>query len=362
MKNELVNVEQLENEISVIEQSHHNAILSIHENMNELVTKCDEIVIDIDSKESYENAVELKRTVKATHVAIEKKRKELKQPLIDYGKRLDKWVEQIYSPLVQAEKVVKKKMEVYEENQERLKNERKLIQEKEEQLAIELELKLKNLNGQLEKINSAKSKAELKEIESYLDGISLSDFGDKSAEAGFILNQLKLTCSMASRLIKDEEEVVIETPKIETTPITNELVEQLKTVPESTNVKKVDLKKEEVLNDNISNSVSDVKENNVVNNMFEQHENKTLLGEEKDIDSVAKVIAKEEFKKASDEDVISMIDFISNEVINHVKLLIIENSQYLLNNSTAFDKIDFSEHNELILSEVKKRIGVLLSK
>ena len=121
MSNEVVKSEQVESEISIIEQSHKSAILSIHENMQQLINDCLSISVSEDDKQSYDNAVELKRVVKATHIAVEKKRKEVKQPLIDYGKRLDRWVEEIYTPLVNAEKIVKKKMEVYEVKQEKLK-------------------------------------------------------------------------------------------------------------------------------------------------------------------------------------------------------------------------------------------------
>ena len=82
MKNELLKAEQLENEISVIEQSHKSAILFIHENMEQLINDCISIDIVENDKESYDRAVELKRVVKATHIAVEKKRKEVKQPLI----------------------------------------------------------------------------------------------------------------------------------------------------------------------------------------------------------------------------------------------------------------------------------------
>ena len=128
--NEVAKLEHIENEISIIEESHKSAILSINENLTQLVSDCLTIVVGED-KESYEKAVELKRIIKSTHVSIEKKRKELKQPLIDYGKRLDKWVEEIYNPLVNAEKIVKKKMENYENLQEIFKNEIKLTEEKE---------------------------------------------------------------------------------------------------------------------------------------------------------------------------------------------------------------------------------------
>jgi hypothetical protein len=362
MKNEVMNVEQLENEISVIEMSHHNAILSVHDNMQELVIRCEEIVVSEDDKESYESAVELKRLVKSVHVGIEKKRKELKQPLIDYGKRLDKWVTEIYEPLVKAEKVVKAKMEVYEKRQEELKEERKLIEEKEREVENELTNKLRVLNSQLEKINSAKSKKELDEIRVYLDGINLSDFGDKSAEAGFILNQLKLTCSMAYRLLKDEEEVVVNS-KIETTPITDELIEQLK-VNEIPISKKVIEKNESVVNEQISIDenkddvvVLEEKDNNVVTNLTIDFKEESNVVESENLIQV-----ENEFKNATDEDLINIIDCISKDVIDDVLLMINQKTSSLIRNKTAFDKINFPQHNQLILMEVKKRVGVLLSK
>ena len=61
MKNE-VNV--MENDLSVIEQNHRNQILAIHENMQDLLQKCQDIQVFEDDKQSYDNAVELKRLVK----------------------------------------------------------------------------------------------------------------------------------------------------------------------------------------------------------------------------------------------------------------------------------------------------------
>ena len=340
MKNELLKVEEIESEISIIEQSHHSAILSIHENMQQLINDCLTISVIEDDKQSYDNAVELKRVVKATHIAIEKKRKELKQPLIDYGKRLDRWVEEIYTPLVNAEKIVKKKMEVYEAKQEKLKQERKLIEDAKQKEELQLEIRLKNLNSQLERINSAKNKAELKEIEIYLDGIVISEFGAKSGEAGFILNQLKLTCSMASRLIKDEEEIPVEAPKLESTPITDDFLNDLKEMSNEP-IKKVV----------IENESQDTQEVLIKNEegIFEEV-------------SIPLSVPANEPIKASDDDVISMLDNVSANVINDVISLIDERTKSFLNNAEAFQNLDFSEHRELIYSEVKRRVGVLLNK
>ena len=309
--NEVAKLEHIENEISIIEESHKSEILSINENLTQLVSDCLTIVVGED-KESYEKAVELKRIIKSTHVSIEKKRKELKQPLIDYGKRLDKWVEEIYNPLVNAEKIVKKKMENYENLQEIFKNEIKLTEEKEKNDEFDLQNKLKNLNNQLEKINSAKN---TKDLELYLDSINIQDFGKKSNEAVFILNQLKMTCKMAYRLIKDEE--VIEEPKT-----TNSLnIEEVITTQE------VLIKNEEGIFEEISLPV-----------------NNPII----------------EFIKVSDEDVINMIDLISNKVLSDIINLINEKTKLFLNNEKVLNNLDFSEYEDLLYIEVKKRIGVKL--
>jgi hypothetical protein len=346
MNNEL-NTGIMQSEISIIEQNHQNEILSIHSNMKQLIDSCEAIEVTEDDRDSYEKAVELKRVVKATHVAIEKKRKELKQPLIDYGKRLDRWVEEIYNPLVQAEKVVKKKMESYEAKLEVLKRDKKIQEEENEQEEKRLETRLRNLNSQLEKINLAKTRAELKEIEIYLDSIAISDFGKKSNEAGFILNQLKMTCSMAMRVLKEDETEPIEAPKIQSTPITDDFLNELKEMPLEP-IKKV------VIQDEVKNEqeVSIKNDEEILEEVF------FPVKEDSKITSSNNF----EIKKASDDDVIEILDVISSNVIDKVILLIDENSKDIISNSEAFKNLDFSDHKELILSEVKKRIGVLLSK
>ena len=254
---------------------------------------------------------------------------------------MDKWVEEIYTPLVNAEKIVKSKMEVYESKQEKLKQERKIIEDQQQKEELELEIRLKSLNNQLEKINSAKNKAELKEIEVYLDSILISDFGSKSNEAGFILNQLKLTCSMASRLMKDEEVKPVEAPKVETVPIKDDFLNELKEMStEPIKVAKVSIKQEQISE---KEQVVLMKDDNGI-------------FEEKSFSNIQESI------KASDDDVISIVDYISMQILSDVISLIDDRSKSFLNNAKAFDNLDFSEYQDLINVEVKKRIGILLSK
>lgn len=206
------NVEEMENQLSTIEKSHQTEILSIHENLEQLIYDCNELIVPEDDKVAYDRAVELKRLVKKTHVAIENKRKELKQPIIDYGKRLDEFAKKIYEPLKKAELLVKQKMESYERRQEEIKLARKIEEEQKQREAEMIESKLRNLNSMLERINGASTTSELNEIMAYLDSVNISEFGEKSGDAGFILSQLKLTCSMASRFIESQQLLVKEEP------------------------------------------------------------------------------------------------------------------------------------------------------
>lgn len=346
MKNEELNVVVMDNEISVIEENHHNAILSIHENMQQLVADCNDIKVVEDDKETYDRAVELKRVVKSTHVAIEKKRKELKQPLIDYGKRLDKWVEGIYSPLVQAEKLVKQKMEVYEAKQEILKAERKELDDKQKEQEQEIEDKLKNLNATLGMINSASSKNELNEINSSLDKVVLSEYGKKSDEAGFILNQLKLTCSMALRLMKDEEEKPVIAPKLETTPITDDFLKELKEMSvEPTKKVIVEETKDEITEQEVINTNYDA------NTPFDSTKEPIVADDD---------IILQELTDISDDDILLFIEQISTNLMSTILPLITDYSNDYLTKVKDKNISDFQK--SLIIEESLKRVGAILLK
>ena len=67
-----------------------------------------------------------------------------------------------------------------------------------------------------------------------------------------------------------------------------------------------------------------------------------------------------EFIKVSDEDVINMIDLISNKVLSDIINLINEKTKLFLNNEKVLNNLDFSEYEDLLYIEVKKRIGVKL--
>jgi hypothetical protein len=195
--------------IQTLEENSKADLLAIHENMNGLIERAELITINVDDVESYEDAVNLKRVIKATHVAIEKKRKELKAPIIDAGKRLDEFAKSIYTPLKEAESLLKDKMLPYEQEQERIKEEEKLAKEKEQQEKDALNDKLMQLNSILPEINSCKNKKQVEQIENKLGNINPKDYGERSDEAGFILTNLKMTCSMIKKSLPDDTQEVL---------------------------------------------------------------------------------------------------------------------------------------------------------
>lgn len=124
-----------------------------------------------------------------------------------------------------------------------------------------------------------------------------------------------MTCKMAYRLIKDEE--VIEEPKTTNSLSTEEVI----------NTQEVLIKNEERIFEEISLPVNN-------------HTN--------------------QFIKVSDEDVINMIDLISNKVLSDIINFINEKTKLFLNNEKVLNNLDFSDYEDLLYIEVKKRIGVKL--
>jgi hypothetical protein len=259
-------------------------------------------------------------------------------------------------------------MEAYEARQEKLKQERKVEEEKKQAEEQAVEEKLRELNLYLGKINLAKSKAELIEINTLLDNIDLSEFGKKSDEAGFILTQLKMTCSMAFRLIVEEEQKPIEEEKpiqeekVEFVSLKNSVNEEFKENIVETIFESV---QENKPTESVQESISDDNFNFPVDlDKFTENDS-PKLETEANLSSENISFNEEQFNKirvkskATDEDVIKIIHTISSDVLNEVINLIETKIEDIINNLSS---LDFSEHNELIITAARKRVGILLNK
>jgi len=198
---------QMEKEISVLENIVKESLLSIHEDMNGLILKANNTKVAINDKDAYDSAIELKREIKNTHIALKKKKEEFKKPVIAYGKRIESFTKDIYEPLVSAEKLLVSKLAPYTDNQQKLKDDELLKKEQEEAKNKAVEDKLFELNSTLAKVNQCKIKSEVDAVEEYLNNTKLTDFGDRSDEAGFIINNLLMTCRMYKNSLPETLEV-----------------------------------------------------------------------------------------------------------------------------------------------------------
>jgi len=203
-----VQIIALEEKSHEVEKSSKDVLLSVHENMDALVQKATDLEINPFDEDHYNYAVELKREIKATHVAIEKKRKEVKAPFIQMGRNIDAFASSIYEPLKEAEKIVKEKMEVFEAEKKKQKEEQKKREEQEKAQKDLVDKNLLELHGVLAKINACATQQEVGQIEKELDEVDLKTFGDRSDEAGFILTNLKSTCAIAKKALPEIEEPV----------------------------------------------------------------------------------------------------------------------------------------------------------
>ena len=206
--------------------------------------------------------------------------------------------------------------------------------------------KLKNLNSILGQINSASSKNELNEINASLEKVILSEFGKKSDEAGFILNQLKLTCSMALRLMKDEEEKPVIAPKLETTPITDDFLKELKEMSAEPTKKVI---------------VEENKSENFTGGNYEAVTSFDSIKEPIVVDEkVLDTNSEQELTDISDDDILLFIGEISSNLIPKILPLITGYSNDYLTNVKDKNISEFQK--SFIIEESLKRVGALLLK
>jgi len=129
MKKTSNNVDEWQIEVANIhtQQSsrQQNILLHINNQFDSLMKKIDLLKeVEVGDKDGYDKALELKKQVKNTHVALEKKRKELKAPMLEMGKSLDSFAKSLSEPLKIGEKAIKDKVIAYEEEIERIKQEK----------------------------------------------------------------------------------------------------------------------------------------------------------------------------------------------------------------------------------------------
>lgn len=181
------------------------SLRSVFNEHQELLKKAEEITINFDSHESYEDAVELKRVLKKTHISIENQRKEFRAEIMKMARDLDNYSDDLYQPFREAELKVKEQCDEYESQKKTVRKLKGKAKKEEQKQREEIEKKLYTLNTQLSRINGARDLGELEHIENVLNFTKLEEFGDKKDEAGFILSNLRVVLKNKRELIGSQE-------------------------------------------------------------------------------------------------------------------------------------------------------------
>ena len=199
-------------------------LLAINSEFEALMSAVDNLPeVMVGDKDAYDKAVELKRKVKVTHVAIEKKRKELKAPILEMGKNLDTFAKSLSEPLKTSEKVIKERVSAYEEEVERKKNEKAEIKRHIEQQAEEQRKNLAWIQDTMQKmVEEMKSRKSIKELTAldeklikFYDIVGSFDLDDAGKGQGiFAINQVRDYHKMKADVLQMQEDTHSEAESI----------------------------------------------------------------------------------------------------------------------------------------------------
>ena len=99
-----------------------------------------------------------------------------------------------------------------------------------------------------------------------------------------------------------------------------------------------------------------IKEESIVENVVVEN----VATENVVINNVVAENVPTELIKATDDDVITLIDVISEDVIKDVMNLVDERTKSIIENKEVFEKLDLNLYKDFLYREVKIRVGVLL--
>ena len=197
-------------------------LLAINSEFEALLNAINELpIIEVGDKEGYDKALELKKEVKKTHVSIEKKRKELKAPILEMGKNLDTFAKSLSEPLKQGENDIKLKVSEYEQEIAREKAvelELKELAEKREQVHQEnIEWVQKEMRYIINAMKSCNTLSELKELEvkenNFYMKLGSFDVSNDISEKGrsqvlFAISQVEDFKKMKKQILEIQEETI----------------------------------------------------------------------------------------------------------------------------------------------------------
>jgi len=256
LKSELIDIcfdiEETENQ-DISEISVNNSIIQFCqksfentiEEANGLISQQMSVIVGKDDLKAYEEAKRLFYIHRNLWIKVRKDTELIKKAIKPITQKVQYYCDGIYNPLQESGKKLKDKMLVYEEEQERKKQEikdRELAQQKRQ---IELSQKLLQFNTEfLTKIQTCSTIEEIDSIKNEINNYDIDVFEEQIINATFQIAQLTATADMkrSNILMKIEQENLFKTEEQKVAEKRKKEDEELKAYEEKINEK---LKQEE---------------------------------------------------------------------------------------------------------------------
>jgi hypothetical protein len=162
-------------------------------------------VVTKDDSKLYKGAKSQMSEMKAIKKTIADFKKNTKSKIRELGRHIDENCEIHLKDITDAIQTLQIKMSVYEQEQERIKQEKKAKELEEQRQRQVLDGKLAEMANKFNLIEKCETEDAVREITDWLEQIDYESFGERKSEAVFQRSQIDMMCKMQIKVIKAQE-------------------------------------------------------------------------------------------------------------------------------------------------------------
>lgn len=162
------------------------------------------IIVKTDVK-LYKGAKSQMSEMKSIKKSITDFKKKTKAKLRELGKHVDGVCDVHLNDITEAINILQSKLDVYEEEQNRIKAEKKAKEEEEKRKREALDGKIAEMAAKFTFVTTCEKEEQVREVIDWLAAIDYDSFGERKNEAVFQKSQIEAICKMQLKLIKVAE-------------------------------------------------------------------------------------------------------------------------------------------------------------
>jgi hypothetical protein len=159
------------------------------------------VLVTKDDSKLYRGAKSQMTDMRLIKKSIMDFKKKAKAKIKELGQHIDATCNDNLNDINDAIEVLRIKMSVYEQEQDRLKQEKRAKEAEERQKTQELERKMREMADKFEEIEKCETEAQVDAIQKWISEIDYDSFGDKKEQALFQRTQIEMMCKMQRKVI-----------------------------------------------------------------------------------------------------------------------------------------------------------------